>query len=527
MMYRILLVDDESIDLEWLKRRVSGYAETLDVAGAATSAFAALEVLQERPVDILLTDIRMPIMSGLELAARAKQLQPAIKIAFVSGHDDFDYAKQAIKVNAGAYLLKPVDDGELYDTLRELSRQLDEERQLAEAGKQLQETLPLIERELLLGWLEGATTGQAERIAQAALQLLGSAPSMAVALVEIDDWERTWCRQPEERQHELAAGLFAALESACGERRIGICVRDKRHGMAIVSGCGREELLAFAGEWVEAVRSRFGATVTVGVGGHVRQPDELRASYGQARQALKDKLFLGKNRVIAHIADKPQAGGGEIDLDAASLAMFQDMREYRLLAIDDGLEKLFREAEQFGEKATIIHLVVQFISRLHMHCQQLNENLFELLHWEQVQLNVMFQFETIHDMKSWLRRQLFELSELLYVKSQKMSRKIIDSILAYIDSRLEAKLTLKEVAGHFEFSPNYLGQLFKEETGEHFSDYLIRARINRSCELLLDPMLKVYEIADRMGYKNILYFNRQFKTVTGMTPGDYRKRHKV
>jgi two-component system response regulator YesN len=133
----------------------------------------------------------------------------------------------------------------------------------------------------------------------------------------------------------------------------------------------------------------------------------------------------------------------------------------------------------------------------------------------------------VHDMNSWLRRKLFELSERLYIKNQKQNRKIIDAIREYIDLQLTSKITLKQVAGHFSFSPNYLGQLFKEETGEHFSNYLIRVRIKRACELLLNPLLKVYEIADQLGYKNILYFHRQFKQLTGVTPGDYRKANKI
>ncbi|GJM79381.1 hypothetical protein HMSSN139_18770 [Paenibacillus sp. HMSSN-139] len=88
-------------------------------------------------------------------------------------------------------------------------------------------------------------------------------------------------------------------------------------------------------------------------------------------------------------------------------------------------------------------------------------------------------------------------------------------------------MTLKDVAAHFDFTPNYLGYLFKEETGRHFSDYLNELKTKRVCELLTDPTLKIYEIAERMGYKNIIYFNRQFKQSTGMTPGEYRKANKI
>ena len=126
-----------------------------------------------------------------------------------------------------------------------------------------------------------------------------------------------------------------------------------------------------------------------------------------------------------------------------------------------------------------------------------------------------------------IRRRFFELSELLYIKRTRQNRKLIGEIIDYAEERIEQKVTLKEVAARFDFTPNYLGHLFKEETGQNFSDFLIERRMKRVCELLLNPTLKIYEIADRVGYKNIIYFNRQFKQSTGMTPGEYRKKHNV
>ena len=92
---------------------------------------------------------------------------------------------------------------------------------------------------------------------------------------------------------------------------------------------------------------------------------------------------------------------------------------------------------------------------------------------------------------------------------------------------MEDKITLKDVADHFNFSPNYLGHLFKAATNEKFGDYLIRMSMERACEYLLDPLIKIYEICDRVGYKNVVYFNRQFRDYYGMTPSEYRKRNKV
>lgn len=129
MSVSMLLVDDEAVDLEWLRRRVLNSGLDIDVAGAANNGFNALKVMESERIDLILSDIRMPIMSGTEFARRAKAINPDVKIVFISGHEDFNYAKQAIELNASAYLLKPVEDTELYETLSQLCRKVEEKRE--------------------------------------------------------------------------------------------------------------------------------------------------------------------------------------------------------------------------------------------------------------------------------------------------------------------------------------------------------------------------------------------------------------
>ena len=109
----------------------------------------------------------------------------------------------------------------------------------------------------------------------------------------------------------------------------------------------------------------------------------------------------------------------------------------------------------------------------------MNVDFYEILNWNSHQPAVLFQSETIHDILSWLRRRFFELSELLYLKNQRQKRKLIEEITSYVEGKLEHKITLNEVAAHFDFTPNYLGHLFKVETNTLFSDFLSELRMKR------------------------------------------------
>ena len=255
--------------------------------------------------------------------------------------------------------------------------------------------------------------------------------------------------------------------------------------------------------------------------------DKLHDSYRQAQAALSIKWILGKNRLIHDAAVWSPRETMASNLEVLVDRMLRAMLEYDFTTIDDCLLELFNGDKPLSQKNDIYDLIIRITSKLHADLQQMNEHFYEILKWDSHQPYILFQFETVHDILSWLRRRFFELSELLYLKKQRQKRKLIDEITQYVEQRLDHKITLNEVAAHFDFTPNYLGQLFKAETSILFSDFLNELRMKRVCELLADPTKKVYEIAELVGYKNIIYFNRQFKQTMGMSPGEYRKKHKI
>lgn len=528
MDINILLVDDEAVDLEWLRRRVSqGVPDySLRLAGTVNSGFAALKILEQERVDIILSDIRMPIMSGMEFARRAREIHPEIKIVFISGHEDFAYAKKAIELGAAGYLLKPVDDGELQETLLALCEAVERER---EAKRSATAAWSLVGEELLIRWLNEMSPGKVETHLSDILEPLLRFGTVA-ALVEIDDIEWKIGELGEQEKQEQIQSLTLFIRRYVEENMLGAFFRSQQTRCLVLSSVPENDFPALVEGLVEAVRRAFPFTVTVGIGKSARNEEQLRESYHQAQAALSVKWLLGKDRLIRWDVVE-WAPGGHLPVPSVDGILEKTLRaitEYDLVAVDDCLEELFNLRQPLGRKSEVYDLILRITTKLHADLRQMGESLYELLKWDDYQPVILFQFETVHDIKSWLRRRFFELSELLYVKKQRQKRKLIEEIMEYVESNLEEqKITLKEVASRFDFTPNYLGFLFKEETGVHFSDYLNERRTNRVCELLSDPTLKIYEVAERMGYKNIIYFNRQFKHALGMTPGEYRKKNRI
>lgn len=515
----VLLVDDESVDLEWLRRRVAGNPGFASVQ-TASSGFVALKMMEKHRIDIILSDIRMPIMSGMEFARKAKESNPNVHIVFISGHEDFGYAKEAIQLNASGYLLKPVEDRELDATLIGLCEKIERERN---QHTSLIQSMSLVNQELLFRWFNEAAPGEVETHIRGFLEpmlLCGT----AVAIIEIDDiaWKIRHLNEEDWRLWMNNAGQ--SIRKFIQDHSAGTVMETYDHHFVVLAALKESHFFTLLSDLIRTFNQDFSHSITIGIGMYTHEFNKLHDSYRQAQAALSIKWILGKNRLIHEAWELHQKEKITSNLEEIVDRMLQAMLEYNLTVIDDCLMQLFTGNIQ---KNDIYDLIIRITSKLHAELRQMNEHLYEILNWDAHQPFMLFQFETVQDIISWLRRRFFELSELLYMKRQRQKRKLIADITEYVKERLDQKITLNEVAAYFNFSPNYLGQLFKLETNSLFSDFLNELRMKRACDLLEVPTKKVYEIAEQVGYKNIIYFNRQFKEYMGMSPGEYRKRHKI
>jgi two-component system response regulator YesN len=515
----VLLVDDEAVDLEWMRRRVEG-SQSFSSVRTASSGFAALKLMENHRVDIILSDIGMPIMSGMEFAQKAKELNPNVHIVFISGLEEFGYARKAIELNAYGYLLKPVEDRELESALSGLCEKIEQERQ---QSHKFAKTMSLVNQELLLRWFNQDAPAEIETHVRGFMEPM-LISGTAAAMIEIDDiaWKIRHSGEEERRLWMNKAGRF--IRDFIEERQGGTVMATYDHHFIVLAGVQEAYFSRLLTELIQAFYHSFSSSITIGVGAYTHSFDKLHDSYRQAQAALSIKWIVGKNRLIQDASKWQPKEKIAANLEEIVDRMLQAMLEYNLTVIDDCLLQLFTGDMRKNE---IYDLIIRITSKLHADLQQMNEHLYDILNWDAHQPFVLFQFETVQDIISWLRRRFFELSELLYMKRQRQKRKLIGEITGYVAERLDHKITLGEVAAYFGFTPNYLGQLFKLETNKLFSDFLNELRMKRACELLEDPTKKVYEIAEQVGYKNIIYFNRQFKEHIKMSPSEYRKKHKI
>lgn len=525
-MYNVLLVDDEMLDLEGMRQFVPWNELGMEVVETANNAFTACDILEQHPIDILVSDVSMPNMSGLELARIAMEKKPDIRVIFVSGYQDFSYVKQALSLKAYSYVLKPMDDNELIAALQKVRQDLDDERKRRDAEEAYQHMIPMAKNDLLIrlfeGEWEGGQAGMLKLVRSYGLDKLEW--PVRVAVLELD--YLNWSQDTENlSQHVLSKNFLCEVNKIGQKHGMPHCCKVSSHRIVLLiqeHGMG-----ALMEEMYAAIRANFPVTMTVGVGEPMFALEQLHISYRQAMEAVDGKMFIGKGNLIMYetVSREP----GMIDartLDIRMDALFTAMTEYELVLIYDEIEKLFQSVSRLRSKFTIHNLAMYIIWKLDQQLKDIEENLFEILGMELHNLDILLQFDTINDIRSWLVRKTFEISEHLRSKSSPVNNRLIREIIQTMKDRLNENITLKDIAQQFSFSPNYLGFLFKEETGKAFSEVLIQLRMERACELLREPTAKIYEIASKVGYRYLPYFSRQFKEAYGMTPMEYRKRDK-
>ncbi|MFC7681110.1 response regulator [Paenibacillus sp. GCM10028914] len=522
-MYKVLLADDEVLDLEGMKQFIPWESLSMSVVDSVNNGFAACEVLEQQHVDILVTDIRMPNMTGLELAQRALAAQENLRIIFVSGYQDFGYVKQAIALNACSYVLKPMDDKELIDALIKVRHELDRDLEQQKTELAYQQMVPIFKNQYLLQLLEKPYEVVPLDVLNKEYHLDEIVWPAYIALLELDDVSWQFNHVDENGKRNMTDAFFSRLHTLLAEHFIEhVCkVTDMRTAILLDEHSERSTIIKI----LEQLKLEFPFSVTVGISNAASHIKDLHSSYLQAVAALDYKMFHGKGKWIPYgdvpSEDIKDAENIYIRLDA----LLSAMTNYELVRIHDELEAMLLLASSLRSKFTIRNFAMYIILKLDEHLHTINEDLFKILGMEFKNLDILLQFETIDDIFSWLRRKVLQISEHLHNKKHSKNGRLIEEIMEDVRGRLHENITLRDIANRFSFSPNYLGVIFKEETGLNFSDYVIAMRMEKARDLLIHTKLKIYEIASQTGYQYLPYFSRQFKDTYGMTPLEYRRTH--
>ncbi|WP_138754683.1 response regulator [Paenibacillus sinopodophylli] len=519
-MYRILLVDDEAIELETIEHYVPWDKTGITVAGTARNGKEALGKLAELKPDIVLTDVRMPIMDGLEFGRRAKQIDKNVKIIYLSGHNEFQYIKAALNLEAAGYLLKPIDMEELLVLLEKVKKKCEEDQLADQSGDWVREKLmmrmisepdPTARSEWIKKWEQSAVDFVAGKSFTAAYMTFDPPvdyPAVAASVSVAAPADKLDLIRTLARQSWTSATIVEAAPHAL-----------------FVLHQWKDAPMKDAAIW-ESFQAQlsltFGFEITIGLSSPRMELEQIWDAYVQARSCNEEKFYRIGGSVIAPEDLKPTVqADGNIDLTAAKLSSSIQAGNMEQIRIE--LETLFMNIQKERmDRNFAIRGIIRLLTSLEQHFSMLlTGSLKELLladHWKAISM-----MPSAAHIQAYVLHFCDEMRRASSEREIDRNQAIAEQMVRIIAERHHLPLTVEEIAKEVYLSPNYIRTIFKEKMGETILDYLTKVRINHAAELLKDKALKVREVAHSVGYENVSYFCSIFHKHKGSTPNEFRK----
>lgn len=514
-MIKVVIVDDEPKLRNGLQTLIPWESLGFTVMAAATNGKEALSVIEEVNPDVVIVDIRMPIMDGLQMIQHLTAAGRHLHFIILSGYADFEYAKQAIKYGVAGYLVKPVDIREMSASLQRVREQIEKERHQAELSQTGGVNREAHLHSLLLSH-ENIEDPDKRINKTKEAGLLWSGYEVVVVSPRISDEEQFTAL------NQLSAGLKPIIEG----RNKGVVTILPPYTVILlhepIRGKQRREDL-----YNEIRNASGGLRFVAASGGGVSVPEEICSSYLKAREALKQAFFSEKDRLLGPNSPALLPLPESLGMTADNAERLEELIFKLYYSLDIGNQTmilpLLKEAASLflmqGQGEKTVKESFFFLSNAVVHKLTAGTRM-ESKETEALSrfLNGIFQHENIHDLVENINRFLLAFAEdTEHGGKEQEFKKMID----FMNRHYADNLRLDTLAGLLNYSTAYLGQLFKNKTGEYFNTYLDKVRIQKAKEFLSQGM-KVYEVAERVGYANVNYFHGKFKKYEGRSPSDYK-----
>jgi two-component system response regulator YesN len=514
-MYKVMLIDDEKIILDGISQMIDWSSLGTELVGTAQNGLEAYDRIKELLPDIVVSDIKMPGMDGLELVAAVHATHPQIRFVLLSGFGEFDYASRAMQYGVKHYLLKPTNENKIAGALTEIVEELEDHVQrehFVQSMKQgLQKVMPHVKEQVLKEFVTNKTYGSRDWDYYRELFQFELERPVRLLLFQLEgkfEFEHLFAIK------NIAEDLLdtSLLSTTIGDHVL-ILIEDT-HELG--------ELYRRIHEVRDTFQHYYKQDTTIALS----EPNQItgaRSLYQETLQCLNYRFYLGEGGLITQ---KDTATQGEdaavlqfsFEEERLTMLVQSGHREEAELALAELMIELKRA--QLDINMTKSYVIQQFVSLIRLGDPQQMNRYYS-------QMTELVGMNTLQAIQALLESTVQELTQYYYernvVKHTTIVRKVIDIIEGQLGN---SDLSLNLVAHEMLYmNADYLGKLFKKETGEKFSNYVMKARIKQATELMTsDPDIKIFEMAERLGFgDNPQYFSQVFKKQMGSTPSEYMK----
>lgn len=529
-MMKLLIADDEPLVQIGLKSMLDWASLGIEICGTAANGEQAYSlIVRERP-EIVISDIKMPLLSGLELAKKCRQEFGRLPVFIIlTSYEDFQFAREALSFQAADYLIKLELTAEtLQNAIRHAQQVVQECRKLEEPAEVLSTSdLALFQERFYIRLITGLfeTPAQFHRQATefqitfdasaymaASIRLLGNESNPLTQKQKI-----TLNRSTLQMFREMMSKYLPCQVISLDIQYFAVIFFVPEEHLSDICDYLRKALT----QTLDMLYNYYTVTLFCSVGPMVKLPLEISGSYQDAKQFIPT---TGDNSRILFTENQASLENHNV----FSLSLFrEDIREAFEESNEDALRDILdniidllsqnrvQVAQAMDAASSILHLTINLMTNG-------SETAAEIFKDEADGYQSLYRLTSVPQIIVWLRKLEAGLRKALMDQKKKTGNYLVDNVKKYIASNIDQRLTLQNTALTFNISPNYLSQLFKKYTEIGFNEYVAQKKIEKAKELLKQGDLKVYEIADQLGFENAFYFSKVFKKFEGCSPRDYQ-----
>jgi two-component system, response regulator YesN len=526
-MLKVLIVDDEPGVRKRLRNVIKWEDYGFTIVGEGCDGEEGLSMALLHKPDLLITDIRMPVFSGLELTKKVKAVINEIYIVVLSGFSDFEYAHEAIKYGVKDYLLKPIDEDELIKLLYIIKQEIEVK---AEAHRKLNNAKKILKQKLVRDMINNRNKLNSSEISKE-LELEFNNRCFTVFTIEIDDFENFILEKGEEDAFALRERVLSIIEDNLNLNKNGILLEDNLQRFIVFRVLERKNesinfLKATAQNIKTVIEGCIYKTITVGIGKPINDLSKIQNCFKQAKDCIESKFVLGKNRVITFedINQTSVRTEWNIILEWDKQKLYEAIENKRTEDVISVVSQLFSILRAKKSNTDFISSIIieNFIGIVRIITEKKGD-VFKIVDENFIIEKHIRNQQTLDELEVWFKSTCLKAAEYIFLLRNNRPRKVSDRVVEIIKNNYFEDITLKSIAGIIYMSPVYLGHLFKNDIGKSFNDYLTEVRIQKATKLLLDTDLPIYEIAEKVGYNAAGNFYAAFKKLERCNPMDYRE----
>ncbi len=540
----LMIVEDEPRLRHNLAYNIPWEEHGIEVVGAAASGEEAIDMFRLKKPDFVLLDIQMPGMSGLELAKWIRSEDQMVKMIVLSGHDNFQFAQEALEIGISKYLLKPAGDADIMEAILaaadELRRQLDEMHNQTLLQQKWTQHLPHLREMFLYDLLQGKCSSWEIYERSKDIMLDMSMPRLyCIAIADADPLPEGNTRFTANDTSLLQFSVKCIAKESFEDYADWI-ISAPDGGTAIIFSTEirsedtfKEELLASkllhqvnasTGKLLTVIKECLKLTASAGISSCSKDPEELSELYGQAKEALQKRMLYG-NHIAVTYHDK---------FENDKKSQVQPAIEKQLdIAIETGnrekTSEIFNELwhtvmDELDSVDQVYEGVFYFSTLFVRLIQQKGCSIKDVAADDMKYMQNLQTFATKEQLRECLIRILDRFLATLACKRGAAGHKMVEAVLLLVEEKIEEEVTLHSVAEQLYINSSYLSRLFKKETGKSFSAYVLERKMETAKKALLEGA-KVYDAAASTGYRDVSYFTKVFRKYWGITPGEAAKKH--